>query len=41
MTYAARRRRDVIARSLALACTGAVLLPLVLIIGYLIAKGIT
>ena len=41
MTYAARRRRDMIARSLALACTGAVLLPLVLIIGYLIAKGIT
>jgi len=41
MTYAARRRNDVIARSLTLACTAAVLLPLVLIIGYLIAKGIT
>ncbi|HEY2385893.1 MAG TPA: phosphate ABC transporter permease PstA [Candidatus Binatia bacterium] len=41
MSYATRRRRDVIARSLTLACTGAVLLPLVLIIGYLIAKGVT
>ena len=41
MRYAARRRRDVIARSLTFACTAAVLLPLALIIGYLITKGIT
>jgi phosphate transport system permease protein len=41
MTYATRRRRDVFARSMTLVCTAAVLLPLVLIIGYLIAKGIT
>jgi phosphate transport system permease protein len=41
MTYAMRRRRDVFARSMTLGCTAAVLLPLVLIIGYLITKGIT
>ncbi len=41
MRYATRRRIDLLARGLTLVCTGAVLLPLVLIIGYLMAKGAT
>jgi phosphate transport system permease protein len=41
MRYTARRRLDLLARGLTLACTAAVLAPLVLIIGYLMAKGIT
>jgi phosphate transport system permease protein len=41
MSYATRRTKDQLARGLSLVCTAAVLAPLVLIIGYLIAKGIT
>jgi len=41
MGYATRRARDRIARGLALVCTVAVLAPLVLIIGYLLTKGVT
>jgi phosphate transport system permease protein len=41
MSYARRRTKDRVARGIAAGCTAAVLAPLVLIIGYLIAKGIT
>jgi phosphate transport system permease protein len=41
MSATRRRIVDRIARALTLACTAAVLAPLVLIIGYLLAKGIT
>jgi phosphate transport system permease protein len=41
MRYATRRRLDLLARGITLACTAAVLAPLVLIIGYLMAKGMT
>jgi phosphate transport system permease protein len=41
MHYARRRLVNVAAQSLAVLCTVAVLIPLVLILGYLVAKGVT
>ncbi len=41
MSYPGRRTKDRVARGIAAACTAAVLAPLVLIVGYLVSKGIT